>query len=129
MHRPAVSPSPLSIGDLARQTGVSVRAIRHYDDQGLLQSSRAPNGYRSFAPAAVTQVRQIQAFIATGLSLAEIQAFPDCMLLVEGALSCPETTPAQRKRLEAIDREIAELERRRTRLIQLLTDGAASGSI
>jgi MerR family transcriptional regulator, copper efflux regulator len=119
--------SPLSIGALARETGVSVRSIRHYDDHGLLQSSRASNGYRSFAPVAVTQVRQIQRFIATGLSLAEIQAFPDCMLLVEGALSCPETTPAQRKRLEAIDREIADLERRRTRLIQLLSDGAAPG--
>ena len=120
---------PLSIGALARETGISVRAIRHYDDHGLLQSSRAANGYRSFAPAAVTQVRQIQRFIATGLSLAEIQAFPDCMLLVEGALSCPETTPAQRKRLEAIDREIADLERRRNRLIRLLTEGAAPAPV
>ena len=121
-------PSPdqsLSIGTLARETGVSVRAIRHYDDHGLLHSTRSANGYRSFAPIAVTQVRQIQRFIGTGLSLAEIQSFPGCMLLVDGALSCPETTVAQRKRLQAIDAQLSDLARRRARLIELLTDGAA----
>lgn len=36
-----LTPSLLIIGDLALQTGASVRSIRHYDDQGLLASVRA----------------------------------------------------------------------------------------
>lgn len=116
----------LSVGELARRTGASVRSIRHYDEQGLLASTRACNGYRVFPAAAVTQVRQIQRLIATGFSLAEIRAFPDCMRLIEGAAMCPETTPAQRRRLAAIERQIADLERRRARLLDMLADGNAA---
>jgi len=114
---------PLSIGELARETGASVRSIRHYDEHGLLSSQRASNGYRTFAGTAITQVRQIQRMIATGFSLAEIRAFPDCMLLLEGAAMCPETTDAQRKRLADIERQIADLERRRARLLKTLVEG------
>lgn len=38
----------LKIGALAQATGVSVRSIRHYDQHGLLASTRAQNGYRAF---------------------------------------------------------------------------------
>jgi DNA-binding transcriptional MerR regulator len=117
------APSSLSVGNLARLSGVSVRSIRHYDEYGLLSSTRAANGYRVFPPAAVAQVRQIQRLIATGFSLEEIRGFPGCMLLIEGAAMCPETMPAQHKRLEAIERQIADLERRRARLLRTLAEG------
>jgi MerR family copper efflux transcriptional regulator len=120
----ALPPDLLSIGALSLQTGASVRSIRHYDDQGLLTSVRASNNYRAFPVAAVAQVRQIQRMIATGFSLDDIRAFPDCMLMIEGALSCPETSDAQRKRLAAIERQIVDLERRRARLLQTLAEGA-----
>lgn len=116
----------LSIGDLAHQTGASPRSIRHYDDHGLLASTRADNGYRLFAPTAVTQVRQVQRLIAAGFSIAEIRSFPDCMRMIEGAAACPETTPVQRQRLAAIEKQIAELERRRSRLRKMLAESAAS---
>lgn len=114
----------LTIGELARKTGASVRSIRHYDEHGLLTSVRASNGYRAFPVTALTQVRQIQRMIATGFSLADIRSFPDCMRMIEGAGSCPETSDAQRKRLASIERQIQDLERRRARLIKTLTEGA-----
>jgi MerR family transcriptional regulator, copper efflux regulator len=113
----------LTIGELARETGASVRSIRHYDEHGLLTSVRASNGYRVFPVAAITQVRQIQRMIATGFSLADIRSFPDCMRMIEGASSCTETTDAQRKRLASIERQIADLERRRMRLLKTLAEG------
>lgn len=118
------TPSLLTIGDLALQRGASVRSIRHYDDQRLLTSVRASNNYRAFPVSAVAQVRQIQRMIATGFSLDDIRPFPDCMLMIEGALSCPETSDAQRKRLAAIERQIVDLEKRRARLIKTLAAGA-----
>lgn len=114
----------LTIGEIARETGASVRSIRHYEEHGLLTSVRASNNYRTFPVAAVTQVRQIQRMIATGFSLADIRSFPDCMLMIEGAASCPETTDAQRKRLASIERQISDLERLRARLLKTLADGA-----
>ena len=115
--------APMSIGELARETGASLRSIRHYDDNGLLSSERAENGYRVFPAAAVTQVRQLQRLIASGFSLSEIRTFPDCMRMIEGAAACPETTAVQRRRLASIERQIAELEQRRTRLRRMLGEG------
>ena len=114
----------LTIGELSQRTGASVRSIRHYDDHGLLASVRANNGYRMFPDKAVTQVKQIQRMIATGFTIDDIRGFPDCMLLIEGARSCDQITDLQRQRLEAIDRQIADLERRRMRLIKTLSEGA-----
>jgi DNA-binding transcriptional MerR regulator len=114
----------LTIGKLAAATGASVRSIRHYDQQGLLTSMRGSNGYRMFPPSAVTQVRQIQRMIATGFSLEEIRSFPDCMRMIEGAAACSQTSEAQRKRLASIEQQIADLERRRARLLKTLADGA-----
>ncbi|MGE8658386.1 MAG: MerR family transcriptional regulator [Achromobacter sp.] len=121
---PPPAAQPMSIGALARATGASLRSIRHYDAHGLLASARAANGYRTFPPAAIGQVRQIQRLIATGFSLAEIQGFPDCMRMIEGAAACPETSAVQRQRLASVERQIAALERRRARLRQMLAEGA-----
>ncbi|MBB1623847.1 MerR family transcriptional regulator [Achromobacter sp. UMC71] len=125
---PAAStmPAPMPIGALARATGASIRSIRHYDEHGLLASARADNGYRLFSAQAIVQVRQIQRLIATGFSLAEIRGFPDCMRMIEGATACSETSLVQRQRLASVERQIADLERRRTRLRQMLAEGAAA---
>jgi MerR family transcriptional regulator, copper efflux regulator len=100
-----------------------VRSIRHYDEHGLLASVRASNGYRMFPEKAVAQVGQIQRMIATGFTIDDIRGFHDCMLLIDGARSCDHVSDVQRKRLEAIDRQIADLERRRARLIKTLSEG------
>lgn len=113
----------LSIGELARATGASVRSIRHYDNAGLLKSVRASNGYRAFPAAAIAQIRQIRRFIATGFSLEEIRSFPECMLVIEGAAACEQSSDVQRERLASIERQIAELERRRARLLKTLEEG------
>lgn len=42
----------LKTNALAQATGASVRSIRHYDQQGLLASTRAENGYRAFQTVA-----------------------------------------------------------------------------
>ena len=110
----------LSIGELAKMTEASIRAIRHYDEHGLLASSRSANGYRTFSELAVTQVKQLRRFIDAGFNLDEIKNFPECMLIIDGALACPETKGAQRARLVAIDKQITELEYRRLQLRSML---------
>lgn len=116
----------LKIGALARATGVSVRAIRHYDKEGLLTASRAHNGYRQFPPQAISQVKQIQRLISTGFSLEEIRSFPDCMLLIEGAKACASMTEAQQNRLAILEQKIETLENQRQRLRAMLTESLES---
>jgi len=118
----------LKIGVLAKVTGVSVRSIRHYDQHGLLASTRTENGYRAFQTVAITQVKQIQRLIASGFNLEEMRSFPDCMLLIEGASACSNITDVQRKRLAILEKQIEVLEGQRQRLRSMLTESAAFAS-
>ncbi|TKG71684.1 MerR family transcriptional regulator [Prauserella endophytica] len=58
----------MKIGELSRRTGVSVRALRYYDEQGLLQPQRRPSGYREFTANDVAVVARIQTLISAGLN-------------------------------------------------------------
>ncbi|HEX6421355.1 MAG TPA: MerR family transcriptional regulator [Acidimicrobiales bacterium] len=69
----------MRIGELADRTGVSVRAVRYYEDQGLLEPTRQPNGYRSYDEAAVERVRQIQHLYAAGLCSSKIAELLPCI--------------------------------------------------
>ncbi|MCI0224450.1 MerR family transcriptional regulator [Cronobacter sakazakii] len=119
----------LTIGELAKATGVSARSIRHYHNNGLLAAVRACNGYRYFDMQAITQVRQIQRLIATGFSVAEIRRFPDCMLLIEGATFCSETQAIQYQRLKEIEDQISELEQRKALLLETLRQNGHSDGV
>ncbi|MHA4854602.1 MerR family transcriptional regulator [Rhodococcus sp. MSC1_016] len=66
------------IGEFAHWTGVSARALRHYEDQGLLGPVRDTNGYRHYAASDVTVVEQIQAMITAGLGTSMIRRYLDC---------------------------------------------------
>lgn len=48
---------------------MSVRALRHYEDEGLLRPGRCGNGYRVYDDGAADLVRQIQTMIESGLPL------------------------------------------------------------
>jgi DNA-binding transcriptional MerR regulator len=64
----------LTIGQLARRTGVPVRTIRYWSDSGLLPpDGRTIGGYRRYAPAAVARLELIRTLRELGLSLAEVR--------------------------------------------------------
>ena len=63
----------MRIGQLATQTGYSVRTIRFYEQSGLLPApQRTSAGYRSYDQDAVIRLRFVRSAQALGLSLAEI---------------------------------------------------------
>ena len=68
----------LKIGELARRAGLTVRALRHYGDIGLLvPSGRSSGGYRLYDRKDVARLYRIQALRRLDLSLAEIGALLD----------------------------------------------------
>src|SRR5258705_9458017 len=56
------------IGEMARRSGVSVRALRYYEDHGLLQSERSSSGQRYYPARAADTVRFLQDMYAAGLT-------------------------------------------------------------
>jgi len=54
------------IGELSRETGASPRAIRYYEQTGLLRSERRSNGYREFDDTAIQTVTTIRTLFDLG---------------------------------------------------------------
>lgn len=112
-------PRSMTIGALARASGVGIDAIRFYERQGLLpKPARRASGYRDYPPATVQRLRFIRQAKALGFSLAEIG---DLLTLsadhergVEGIRRRAED------RLAALEQRIAELERVRDGLKTLI---------
>ena len=50
----------LRIGEVSKQTGIAVGALRYYESLGLLHSERGENGYRYYPLAVVQQVQFIK---------------------------------------------------------------------
>lgn len=70
---PASALRPMKIGDVARQSGVSVDAVRFYERRGLIApEGRTSNGYRSYLGDTVERVRSLKLLQSLGLSLDEI---------------------------------------------------------
>lgn len=65
----------VKIGELARQTGLSIRTLRHYDALGLLTpGERTEGAHRLYSQDDAERLWQIQALRALGLNLGAIRA-------------------------------------------------------
>ena len=108
----------MRIGELAQQTGATTKAIRYYEELGLLpQADRTPSGYRDYGLDAVERVRFIKDAQAGGLTLTEIQSLVE--LKTAGQATCEHTIDLLRRHLADIDTQIAQLEAARTSLAAL----------
>ncbi|MEV4171276.1 MerR family transcriptional regulator [Nonomuraea sp. NPDC049709] len=69
----------MRIGELASRTGVSVRSLRYYEEQGLLASTRSSSGQRHYTDDEVGRVTFIQRLYAAGLSSRTIAELLPCV--------------------------------------------------
>ncbi|MFB4282375.1 MULTISPECIES: MerR family transcriptional regulator [unclassified Nonomuraea] len=85
-----------SIGDLARRTGLTVKTIRFYADQGIVPpTGRSPAGYRLYDVAAVARLDLVRTLRDLGLDLPTIRE------VVDREISLPEVAAAHAEALEA----------------------------
>jgi MerR family redox-sensitive transcriptional activator SoxR len=70
----APPPATMSIGELAKRTGLSVSAIRFYESRGLVQATRGAGNQRRFARADIRRLSFALIAQQLGLTLSEIEA-------------------------------------------------------
>jgi MerR family copper efflux transcriptional regulator len=108
----------MRIGELAEQAGISTKAIRYYEQVGILAPpARTPSGYRSYDQTALGRLEFVRAAQAVGLTLGEIRqiiAFRD-----DGQAPCAHVTGLLQRRAADLDRRVRELQRLRGELRQL----------
>lgn len=112
----------ISIGELSARTGVSVRALRYYEQHDLLPAVRTSTRHRRFHPDTTETVRRIRMFLDAGLPLVVVSQVIACFI-DDGARLHACVADYLRDHMDMVRERIEELDRQRdtiTRLQQLV---------
>ena len=113
----------MRIGELSKATGVSSRALRYYEQQGLLFSERRANGYREYAPESIKVVAFIQDLFHAGLSSDVVREILPCAQDEHPRGDCAELLTRVRQVRDELVRQEQHIAERRRRLDTYLADG------
>ncbi|HEX6285917.1 MAG TPA: heavy metal-responsive transcriptional regulator [Acidimicrobiia bacterium] len=114
----------MKIGQLAERTGVSTKAIRYYENIGVLPPARREaNGYRVYDKAAAERIGFIQDAQSAGMSLLEIQMILG--LRDDGVSTCGHVIATLETHRAEIGRQMEDLERTRRRLDEIIESARA----
>lgn len=113
----------MRIGELAHRTGATTRALRYYEQQGLLTAARGDNGYREYDPSSETLVHNIRMLLAAGLTSDDIRHLGQCLSRdLKTEPPCEGVIELYEQRLASVEERIESLAGLRVRLrAQLLT--------
>jgi DNA-binding transcriptional MerR regulator len=119
----------MTIGELAKRTGVSIRMLRYYEAEGLLKPQRTASGYRDYDAAEVRTVHRIKLLASAGMILATIRQFLPC-IRGEGPVfePCDELRSSLHEQIRRADDSIAKLSESREVLQRFLSDIEAAPS-
>ena len=80
----------MRIGELSSKTGATPRALRYYEEQGLLSAERQSNGYREYAPNAVAVVETIRSLLDIGMPSTLVKDVLPCTVGEKSEAACPD---------------------------------------
>lgn len=107
----------MTVGQLSRRTGLSVRLIREYERRGLIYSAgRSEGNYRLFDEIALWCVSAIERLRSLGLTLAEISELAELYGADEEELLERRFDTLLQRSEQRIDARIAELTATRARI-------------
>jgi DNA-binding transcriptional MerR regulator len=108
-----------TIGQLAAELGIGVETIRFYERRGLIpQPPRSAGSYRHYGDDVAAMIRYIRLAQDLGLSLKDVARLKDH--LDGGPAFCATLRETAQSRLEAVTRQILELERLKAELAAFL---------
>ncbi|MFI0486525.1 MerR family transcriptional regulator [Actinomadura sp. 9N215] len=114
----------MRISDAAAAAGTTPRALRFYEQRGLLPPpTRTSGGQRRYGPGEVARVRTIRRLLSVGLTVEDLRGCAGLLHLLDedttpphNGTGCGQGSGIARRRLDALDAEIARLTRLRDRL-------------
>jgi DNA-binding transcriptional MerR regulator len=107
------------IGELAACTGVSVRALRYYEEQNLLVSERTGGGHRIYPHTAIERVAWIQRLYAAGLPSRMVLELLPCVFS-PSAVTGADLVAKMLAERDRIDARVTELTATREKLDGLI---------
>ncbi|MFI7011057.1 MerR family transcriptional regulator [Streptomyces sp. NPDC050145] len=116
----------MRIGDAAAAAGTTPRALRFYEERGLLPAPRRTGtGQRVYAERDVARIRVIRHLLSLGLTVQDVRACADRidLLLADPTRRCTAPAPGAapgvvQLRIDALDAEISRLTALRDTLVR-----------
>lgn len=117
----------MRIGEVAKETGISVEAIRYYERLGLIpEAGRNASGYRQFEPEVVRRLHFVQRAQDLGFTLEEIRELLE--LHTERGGSAAIVRERAEAKLASIEGKIADLEGMRDALHTIVSACCGGGT-
>lgn len=111
--------SSLYIRDVAAAGGMTPQAVRYYESLGLLEKpQRTGSGYRVYNRDAIERVRFIKNAQKLGLNLDEIRVIIRMKCSMQSPCDC--VRDMLRKKLAGIEKQIAQMDATRKKLLKVL---------
>lgn len=118
----------LRIGQVADATGLPVKTVRFYCEEGLISTvARSPGGYRLFDPSVLGELGLIRALRAMDVPLPELKRILDVRR--SGHCNCSALKSSIQTRIRSIDQRLAELVAMKSELAQLLSAWEECGGL
>ncbi|MFJ6746977.1 MULTISPECIES: MerR family transcriptional regulator [unclassified Streptomyces] len=126
----------MRIGDAATAAGMTPRALRYYEQQGLVTARRTPSGHRVYDAEDVRRLRAVRELRDAGLTVGDVREFahllrtmpsngvPDLIPTGREAGPCSAVETVARRRLADLDARIEQLSLLRARLAARLGEPA-----
>jgi MerR family copper efflux transcriptional regulator len=108
----------MRIGEAAAAAGLTPRALRYYEQRGLLAARRTPSGHREYDQQDVHRLRIVRELLVAGLTIADVQdlvALFDMPVPTDTSTGCP-VVDVTIRRLADLDERIKRLTEVRERL-------------
>ncbi|KAA2264675.1 MerR family transcriptional regulator [Solihabitans fulvus] len=120
----------MRIGELADLAGTTTRALRYYEQQGLLMAKRAANGHREYDEGDLRLIQEIRSLQGIGFALEETRPFVDCLRAGnEAGDVCPASVAVYQRKLAELDACIDRLQDVRGRLRDQLSQVAGPAAL
>jgi DNA-binding transcriptional MerR regulator len=111
----------LTIGQVAQSSGVAAKTIRYYEQIGVLPApSRASSGYRLYDQSGVERLRFIRRARCLGLPLQQLKTLLGALNSGQQPTLRPRLRALVQTQLDVVTKQIAELERLRQQLAEIL---------
>ena len=125
----SAQPAPsLRIGEVARRTGLPVKTIRYYCDEGLLQPrARSESGYRLFDEENLAELTIIRSLRAIDVSIPELAKILEVRRA--GVCNCSVLKDSIAAKMESINLRIDELAASKDELARLLASWQNCGGL
>jgi DNA-binding transcriptional MerR regulator len=110
---------PLKIGEVASRSGLTVKTIRFYCDQGLIRpSGRSEGGYRLFGADVFTELALIRTLKGMEIPLQDVQGILESRR--SGVCTCTALQSRIRSKAGEIGQKIEALHSLQTELLTML---------